>query len=71
MAQRALKQTKFIYAAPVVEGDKAKEDEDGGIEGGDEGVEEELDNKELMEEDLGGEADQPKEKGKTQDGEDE
>jgi hypothetical protein len=71
LAQRALKHTKFAFGNPTVAPEDAKEsDEAGNIEGGDEGVEEELDNRELADEEIG-DVERPKQQAKVEDDEDE
>ena len=71
LAQRAIKHTKFIFSSPTVAPEESKESDDAGnIEGGDEGVEEELENKEIAEEDMG-DVERPKQKTKAEDAEEE
>lgn len=52
LAQRALKQSKFAFAAPTIGPEDRKGEEDDTVEGGDDGIEEELENKELGNEEV-------------------
>lgn len=71
LAQRALKYQKFAFGNPSVSAEDNKEnDEAANVEGGDEGVEEELDNKEMPDEEIG-DVDHPKAKGEAENEEDE
>jgi estrogen-related receptor beta like 1 len=53
LAERALKHIKFSYDNPKVINDEAKENNDGNADGDDDGIQEELENKELPEDDIG------------------
>ncbi len=69
LAQRALAQSKFAFASPVMAAEDAREKEgDGDVEGGD-GVEEDLENKELPEDEID-EVERPKQS-KAEDAEEE
>eukprot|EP01022_Parablepharisma_sp_SALTPOND_P008398 TRINITY_DN135879_c0_g1_i1.p14 TRINITY_DN135879_c0_g1~~TRINITY_DN135879_c0_g1_i1.p14 ORF type:complete len:126 (+),score=19.34 TRINITY_DN135879_c0_g1_i1:1292-1669(+) len=71
LAQRALKHTRFAFGNPAVAPEDSKEnDEAGDIEGGDEGVEEELENKEMVDEEIG-DVERPKQGGNVEDDEEE
>lgn len=61
-------QVKFAFQPPKVSGEDVKEKDEGDVEGGDDAVDEELENKDMIEDDLGGEE---AEKAKHKDGEDE
>ena len=53
MAQRALKQSKFNFALPTATAEDQKGEDEDAVEGGDDGIEEELENKERGNEELG------------------
>lgn len=53
MAERALKHNKFTYGTPAVSNEETKENEEGNADGDDDGIQEDLENKEIPDDDLG------------------
>ena len=70
LAERAIKHNKFTFAAPTVVNEEEKENEETNQEGDDDGIQEDLENKEMPEDDLG-EVDRGKGDGKPTAEEDE